>query len=266
MKTASHAQEDPLYVASLEKGMRVLGAFASGHQFMSLKEIADYCGTDKSTAQRFTHTLARLGYLEKCAKTKRFSLGKKVLELSFHFLRANALIEAATPALIELQRNCGERVNLSLFDDLSIIYAVRQSGKREYYFSSLIGRRMPVYCTAGGRAILARLPKDKAADILKRSTIRALTPRTCLEPAKIKARIDEARTKGYAVTVEESVLGEIAISAAVIDADDLPVAAIHIAGSLSEWTPGPFEQKFGPLVMETAHALSRHRPSMEVAI
>jgi IclR family pca regulon transcriptional regulator len=263
-KTAS--REDPLYVASLEKGLRVLGAFASGHQFMSLKEIAEYCDTDKSTAQRFTHTLARLGYLEKCPKTKRFSLGKKVLELSFHFLRSNALIEAATPALIELQRSCGERVNLSLFDDLSIVYAVRQPGKREYYFSSLIGRRMPVYCTAGGRAILARLPPEVAADIIERSSLRPITPRTLVDPAEIRAKIEDARSKGYAIITEESVLGEIVIAAAVMDADNLPAAAVHIAGSLSDWTSAAFEQKFGPLVMETAHALSRHRPSMERAL
>src|SRR5690606_21796582 len=49
--------KDPLYIASLEKGLRVLDAFASGHQFMSLTEIADYCGIGKSSAQRLTHTL-----------------------------------------------------------------------------------------------------------------------------------------------------------------------------------------------------------------
>src|SRR5665213_856653 len=125
---------DTLFVASLEKGLAVLGAFSGGQQFMTLREVADACGSDKSTAQRFTHTLTKLGYLEKCDRTKRFSLGKSVLELSFNYLRANALVEAASPVLIELQRATGERVNLSLFDDTSIIYAIRQLGKREYYY------------------------------------------------------------------------------------------------------------------------------------
>jgi DNA-binding IclR family transcriptional regulator len=250
--------EDTLYVASLEKGMRIFTAFSSGQQFMSLREIAEACGTDKSTAQRFTHTLAKLGYLEKCPRTKRFALGKKVLELSFQFLRANTLVEAASPVLIELQRSCGERVNLSLFDDLSIIYAIRQSSKREYYFSSLIGRRMPIYCTSGGRAMMALLPKEEVNDILKRSTLRALTPRTIFEAPRVRAKIAEAKANGYALTVEETVMGELVVGAAIVDGHGHPAAAIHIAGSLSEWTPGDFERKFGPLVAETAHALSRH--------
>ena len=260
MAKATQRDDDPLFVASVEKAMRVLGAFASGAQFMGLSEIAAACGTDKSTAQRFTHTLAALGYLEKCPRTRRFALGKKVLELSFDFLRANSLVEAASPVLIQLQRSSGERVNLSLFDDTSIVYAIRQSAKRDYYFSSLIGRRMPIYCTSGGRAMMARLPKEEVAGILKRCELRALTPRTIYEPAKIRAKIAEARDRGFATTVEETTMGELVVAGAIADADGRPAAAIHIAGSLSEWRPAEFERKFGPLVAETAHALSRHRP------
>jgi DNA-binding IclR family transcriptional regulator len=251
--------DDALFVSSVAKGMRVLEAFASGQQFMSLREIAEACGTDKSTAQRFTHTLARLGYLEKCPRTKRFELGKKTLELSFNFLRGNALVEAASPVLIELQRSCGERVNLSLFDHTSIVYAIRQSSKREYYFSALIGRRMPIYCTSGGRAMMAHLSREEVAEILKRCDLRALTPRTIFEPAKIRAKIAEARDRGFATSVEETTMGELVVAGAIVDGDGRPLAAIHIAGSLGEWRPPEFERKFGHLVAETAQTLSRHR-------
>lgn len=250
--------EDALFVGSLEKGLRVLGAFGSGRQHMTLREIAEACAMDKSAAQRFTHTLAQLGYLEKCGETKRFSLGKRVLELSFNYLRANTLVEAASPVLIDLQKRCGERVNLSLFDDTWIVYAIRQIAKREYYFSSLIGRRMPIYCTSGGRMMLAHLAKEEVADILGRCDLKAITPKTIYEPAKIRARIAEAREKGYALTVEETVLGELVVAGAIL-VNGRPAAAIHIAGSLSEWTPAQFEKKFGPLAAETAHALGRQR-------
>jgi IclR family transcriptional regulator, pca regulon regulatory protein len=256
-------KEDALYVGSLEKGLRVLGAFDAGRQFLTLREIAEACGMDKSAAQRFTHTLTQLGYLEKCVDTKRFSLGKKVLELSFNYLRANTLVEAALPVLIELQKATGQRVNLSLFDDTSIIYAIRQLSKREYYFSSLIGRRMPIYCTSGGRMMLAHLPREEVNDVLRRCSLKALTPKTIHEPAKVRAKIAEAREKGYALTVEETVLGEQVVAGAILGDDGLlgangrPAAAVHIAGSLSEFTPSQFEKKFGPLAAEASHALGR---------
>ena len=250
-------KEDALYVGSLEKGLRVLGAFDAGRQYLTLREIAQACAMDKSAAQRFTHTLAQLGYLEKCRDTKRFSLGKKVLELSFNFLRANTLVEAASPVLIELQKACGQRVNLSLFDDTSIIYAIRQISKREYYFSSLIGRRMPIYCTSVGRMMLAHLPRQDVNDILKRCALKPLTPKTIHEAPRVRAKIAEARAKGYALTVEETVLGEQVVAGAILGQGGRPMAAVHIAGSLSEFTPAQFEKRFGPLASETGHALSR---------
>ncbi|WP_171093986.1 IclR family transcriptional regulator [Usitatibacter rugosus] len=256
-KTTPAVREDALFVGSMEKGLRVLGAFSAGQQFMTLREIAEACEIDKSAAQRFTHTLSQLGYLEKCGDTKRFSLGKKVLELSFNYLRANTLVEAASPVLLDLQRTCGERVNLSLFDDTSIIYAVRQLSKREYYFSSLIGRRMPVYCSSGGRVMLGLLDDEHVDAILDRCDLKPVTPKTIFERPKVKAKIAEARTKGYALTVEETVMGELVVAGAITAADGRPAGAVHIAGSLGNWTPLQFEKKFGPLASQTAHALSR---------
>lgn len=250
-------KEDTLFVGSLEKGLRVLAAFDAGRQYLTLREIGEACDMDKSAAQRFSHTLVQLGYLEKCGDTKRFSLGKKVLDLSFNYLRANTLVESASPVLIDLQQSCGQRVNLSLFDDTSIVYAIRQLSKREYYYSSLIGRRMPIYCTSGGRMMLAHLPKEEMNDILKRCTLKALTPKTIHEPAKVRAKVAEGREKGYALTVEETVLGEQVVAGVILGARGRPVAAVHIAGSLSEFTPTQFEKKFGPLAAEASHALCR---------
>lgn len=138
-------RSDPLYVASVGKAFRVLEAFRHTITDLSLMEISDLTGLDKSTAQRFTHTLCQLGYLQRDDRTRRLRLGKPVLDLSFYYLRSNALIERATPALVELRNICGERANLSLYDDTTTIYVVRQQAKREYFDSSLIGRRVPVF-------------------------------------------------------------------------------------------------------------------------
>jgi DNA-binding IclR family transcriptional regulator len=247
----------PLFVQSLEKGMRVLESFDSVEQFHGLADIAALSGLDKSAAQRFTFTLEKLGYLEKCPKTKRFSLGKKTLGLAFNYLRSNPLVEAATPALVELKRHCGEHVSLSLFDDTTIIYAIRQQSKREYHYSSLIGRRMPTFCSAGGRAVLSRLPRDRMMDIIARSDLTPMTGKSITDPEKIYAKVDEARETGYAVILDECMLGEIALAVAVLGSNGMPVAAIHIAGSNSEWDRAEFERRFAPLAIETAQSVSR---------
>ena len=46
------------------------------------------------------------------------------------------------------------------------------------------------------------------------------------------------------------------VSAAVLDRNGLPIAAIHIYGQLSQWTPEAFSHRFGPMVINAAQALS----------
>ncbi len=250
-------RDDPLQVASVAKAFQVLEAFGRASGPLSLADLAALSGLDKSATQRFAHTLWRLGYLDKDERTRRFRLGKRVLDAAFNFLRSDGLVERATPALIELRRACGERANLSLHDDTTMIYAIRQQAQREYFSGSLIGRRIPVFCTAGGRAVLSQLPADVAASILDRSDRTPLTPWTICDPAAILDRVRAAAADGFALAIEETMPGEITVGAAVMDGAGRPIAAVHIAGSTRDWTGAAFAERFGPLVGDTARALSQ---------
>lgn len=248
---------DPLHVASVAKAFRVLEAFRATISDLSLAEISAHTGLDKSATQRFAHTLWQLGYLEKDERTRRFRLGTPVLDLTYSYLRANRLVELASPALVELRNACGERANLSLFDDTTLIYAIRQQTQREYFDGTLIGRRTPVYSSAGGRAILAQLPEQAARDILARSDLRLRTPHTLIDPERIMQAVRDAGHQGYALAVEETQLGEITLGVAIVDANGHPIAAVHIAASTKTWTPEALADKCAVLAMDTAQSLSR---------
>jgi len=255
----------PLFIQSLEKALFVLEAFREAEQLLSLAEISKISGLDKPATQRCVHTLVQTGYMEKDPRSGRFSLGKKVLDLSFHFLRAHPLVIAATPVLLQLRRDCGERTNLSLFDGSSVVYAIRLHGKREYpQYSTLIGRRMPTFCSAGGRATLARLPRDEVKNILARADLRPLTNVTLTDADAILSKIDEARELGYGFVNGESSPGELVVAAPVIDVAGMPVAAVHIASSITKWQPDEFEKTFAPQAMEAASFLSHNQTSRPI--
>lgn len=250
------SKPDHLLVHSVAKSFGLLEAMGTRPGPLSLNELATCAGLDRSTAQRMAHTLTVLGYLEKGPNGRGYVLGKRILERTFDFLRSSPLIERATPVLTDLQKETGERVDLSLFDDLWIIYALRRQTKRQTFFATLIGRRIPIYCSSGGRAIMSQLSDAAVDDILDRSSLVPVTPKTETERERIKQRIVEARSQQYALALEESLLGEIVLACAIVDHDHQPVAAVHIAGSCSEWSSDSFAQRFAPLAIETARALS----------
>jgi DNA-binding IclR family transcriptional regulator len=246
-----------LFLQSVERAMRVLEVFGQQPRPLSLAELAAASGLDKSAAQRIAHTLQVLGYLERGAAGGGLVPGKRLLDRSFDALRMNPLVERATPVLQELRRTVQERVDLSLFDGTSVIYAVRLQSKRETFFATLVGRRQPTFSTSGGRAMLAALPAAEAEVILEQSDRQRLTPKTVTDLPGLRRKIAEAQHDGFALTEEETLLGEIVLAAAVRDREGRPVAAIHVAASLAEWEVETFRRRVGPLAIEAARALSQ---------
>jgi DNA-binding IclR family transcriptional regulator len=245
---------DKLYVKSVGKAFKILEAFADSTSGLSLSELAEAAELDKSATQRFVHTLLKLGYLERTSQGHR--PGRRLLERSFDYLRGHPLIAHSLPILAELRRDVQERVDLSLFDDLSMLYLIRLQSKRDSLYGYLNGRHVPTFCTSGGRAVLAKLPPEQVKDILNRSKLEKMTARTTIAKEQILKRVEEAREAGYAIAVEEVMVGEIACGVAILDESGYPVAAIHVAGSLAEWTPSEFERKFAPLAVQAARAIS----------
>jgi IclR family pca regulon transcriptional regulator len=251
-------ERSQLFIQSFDKVMRVLEAFGHSDQYLALYEIVILTGLDKPQAQRCTHTLVGTGYLEKHPTTGRFCLGKKCLDLSFNFLRSHPLVSIATPVLLQLRRDCSERTNFSLFDRTTLVYVIRLHGKREYpQYSTLVGRRMKTFCSAGGRATLAKLSNEEVREILAESDLSRMTPDTITDPDRIMDEIEKTREKGYGFVVNESAPSEVTVAAAVLDVAGRPVAAVHIAGSLTKWTPEDYEERFAPFAVEAARSLSR---------
>ena len=244
---------DRLFIGTIGRAFRLLEGFSDGGGPLTLPELAAAAGIDKSAAQRAAHTLERLGYVEYSGGG--LVPGRRLLERSLDYLRANPIVARAMPVLAELRRSVQERVDLSLFDGTSMLYLIRMQSKRDTFFGHLVGRRVPTYCTSGGRAALSALSEDDVRHVLDQCDLRKLTPRTTIDIQQILECVTQARQNGYALAVEETHIGELAVGSAVLDRQGRPIAAIHVGASLSDWEPDQFERKIAPLVVAAARAV-----------
>ena len=250
-------RSEALFVQSVERAMTVLSAFHHAEGPMTLSDIAAAAGIDRSAAQRMVHTLRNLGYLDRAQDGNGFLPGILVLDHTLDTLRLNPLVRRATPVLQELRKEVRERVDLSLFDDLRVVYAVRLQTKRQKFYTTLVGHSVPTFCSSGGWAILSKLPQDQARDLLVRSNRSPFTPDTITDVDAIMDQVAITRDRGYAIATNQILSGEIAAGFPVMNARGEPVAAIHIAGSLSEWTVENYAQRVVPLGQEAARAISQ---------
>ena len=247
---------DPLFNQTVQKALSILEVFGSEKTALNLTEIGLAVGMTKSSAQRCTHTLERLGYLRRDPKVKRWVLTPRALGIAHAYLSGHVLLEQATTHLIDLNQTCGESVSLSEPDDTDMVYIARFPSHKRFLIHMPVGRRLPMYCAGAGRAYLSALPRAEAQRIVRRSTLRPFTPMTLTDPKQILRQIDAAREAGYAWTAQEYYRGDLTIAAPVLGPDGLPVAAINISAPTSRWTLEEMRSQLSSVLLETARAAS----------
>ncbi|HYP65016.1 MAG TPA: IclR family transcriptional regulator [Steroidobacteraceae bacterium] len=247
---------DPLFNRSVQKALAMLETFGGERRTLSLAELGVAAGMSISSAQRCIHTLVRLGYLRRDPRLRRWVLTPRALSLTEAYLSGHALLEHATAHLIELNQASGESVSLSEPDGTDMVFIARFPSLRPFYIHMPVGRRLPMYCTASGRAYLSALPPGLARRILGRSRPAALTPTTLTEPQQIWKRIQAARDSGYAWSDQEYYRGDLTIAAPVLGEDGQPLAALNISAPTSRWTLTQLRAKLAPLLLQSAQAAS----------
>ena len=248
-----------LYVQSVEKAMTVLTAFDGSKRQLSLSEIAALTGFDMSATQRFTYTLATLGYLCKDPQSRKYELSPKLLDFTYHYLTSNDLVSRATPYLQQLGSETEEATNLTVLDGTDIIFVLRIVSRNVFNAHVLTGSRLPAYCTAPGLALLATFDYGELDDILARTNLVAYTAATVYQPRKIKDRIAQIRKQGYAHTEDEYFVSDISTAAAITNAQGRGVGAVNIAVARPRWQADRDERRFADLVISTASAISSRR-------
>jgi IclR family pca regulon transcriptional regulator len=250
-----------LYVASVEKGFRVLQAVRQaqrgfGRSDVTLTEISRLSGLDKSAAQRFTNTLVHLGYLEKDARTKRYSPGVELLELGYSYLVSSQLSEIATSRLITASNVYGTTVNLCVQHGPHVVYIARIPNENAPFRATLIGRRIPMFSAAAGLAMLAWRSDEHIEKTLDQSDFKPMTQWTVTDPKIVRANIAAARRDGYVITDQQTLPHEISTAAPVLDAQGKAIAAVQIPVYMPDWDIGMAKEKIVPLILETARAIS----------
>lgn len=241
---------------SLVKAIAVLDSFKDQPHEISFSKIVSLSKIEKSSAQRVVRTLKHAGFLGQAEEGEKYRLGVRLLDLAYTFLQSHPLIERVGPYLVDLRQASGERVDLSIRDGTDLVYVLRLQSKRDRYAPALFGRRLPLYCTAGGRSMLAHMPPAEAQSVLRASKAEAKATKPVCDPAKIMAQLKDIREAGFAFQQEEVRKGALAVGSAILDRAGVPVGAIHIAGALSDWDGEEFRKRMGALVVATASELN----------
>ncbi len=250
---------EPRYSQSLERGLAILGCFTPERPVLGIADIADELGISRSTTHRYVITLFALGYLKQDA-SRRYRLGLRVTDLGMSALNATGLREHARPYLQELREETSYTVNLAVLDGTEIVYVDRarsfRRGQSEIDLGLAPGSRLPAYCTAMGKVLLANLPEREQSELLASMKLTRHGPNTITSKNALRVELEQIREEGFAVNDQELAEGLHAIAVPVRCDSREVAAAVNLAAHTSMITLAELVDALGPHLLSTADRIS----------
>jgi DNA-binding IclR family transcriptional regulator len=186
---------------SVAKAMQIVRYIADHQGFARQIDVIRDLNIKKATAHRYLTILIELNLLEK--KDNIYYLGLELLRLGNKVQYHKLIINRIRPYLHQIVRELNETVNLAQFINDRVIYLYRIESSRSLQLRANPGDRLPLHCTALGKAILSILPDKKLHELLTVSKLRRYTKSTSISYKALKREIEQIRTAGYSSESEE---------------------------------------------------------------
>ncbi|MFF7467715.1 IclR family transcriptional regulator C-terminal domain-containing protein [Streptomyces sp. NPDC008092] len=209
----------------LGKVRPILEAFTAEDDALSLAELVRRTGVAKATVHRLAQELVVWGLLERSGCDYR--LGLRLFEIGQRVHRQRILREVAQPYMEDLLLATQETIHFAIHDSLDVVYLEKIFPHRGLSEESRVAGRLPLYCTATGKAILAFSPASLFAEVV-RSGMKPLTRHTVTSPGRLRAQLERVRADGVATEAEEIRLGYASMAVPVFSPQSTLVGALSI--------------------------------------
>ncbi len=213
---------------TLMKGLRVLECVARSKTPRGATDVAAELGMTKSNAYRTLQTLVALKYLARLADQPAYEPTARLFELGSLIGNRFEVKRVALPILQEIVRRTGENAAVAVLDDREVVYVERVDSPNPVRSVVRTGERLPSYCSASGKVLLAYAPAklvDSMADILV-----PFTEHTVTDLPTLKEHLARIREKGVATVRGEWHLQVAGIGVPIWGPTGKVVAALSISG------------------------------------
>ena len=244
----------PDHSEALARGLQVLATFGERHPTQTLSEVARRIDLPRATVRRALLTLAALGYVE--LDGRAFRLTPRVLRLAAAYLTSNTVSMLLQPACDRIARMAGESCTAAVLEGDEVVMVARALPAQLVPAGVGIGYRLPAYCSALGRVLLAALPDGALAAYLDRTDLAPLTQHTRTSRAEVAAAIHAARAAGACFVDQEAEYGFRSIAVPLRKFDGTVVAALNIGARVERASPEAMASRYLEILEQEASTLS----------
>lgn len=220
------------------------------HQEGRVSEIADALDIAPSTAHRHLATLYDREYVIKHGDV--YKLGLRFLDLGETARGCYELYSLARAKVDQLAEETNERVQLLVEEHGYGVYLYVARGQQAVRTDPGIGRRVPLYVAAAGKAILAHLPEERTTEILHESDLETFTPHSITDVDTLADQLERIRDRGYGVNDQEFIQGLRAVGVPITTPDGRVLGALSVSGPKHRMKGSWLHEELPDLLLGTA--------------
>jgi DNA-binding IclR family transcriptional regulator len=255
VKPVTREPGDRQFASTLERGLRVLQCFSVDSPELGNTEITVRTGLPKATVSRLTHTLVKLGYLERSQGNSGFGLGMGVLSLGYPLLASLQLRRLAAGPMRDLADLIDGAVAIDVRAHLSVV-AIESAIVRDVLGGNpTVGRELPLLSTATGMAWIIGASPDE-----RQRAVRELEHAEPGSWARNKARYDALKKQftqlGYIKVSNTRRINTTAMSVPLRRRPGAGLMVLSCVLDINEQEQEMLEQRAGNALLATAHIIN----------
>lgn len=248
-------QRDQRTVGLTERTINVVEAVVDAGTPVGPRGLARELGIDRSAVGRILKQLFEIEVLDRTADG--YVPGPRLFAQARVLSAVDPLPGAVAPVLGALVERFDETCYVCTFRWDTAVFTHEIQSSKPLRFVVQLGRTVPLHAGAGGRAILAGLPPERAEGLLRPGPLPALTASTVCDAGTLLDIAAEDRRRGYSVSLEERVPGGAAIAAPFFDRHHRCLGSVVFTSPLARLDHAMIDE-IGSAVAAAARRLSEH--------
>lgn len=190
-------------IKSVQKSLKILKAIMYSTDEVSLTDMEKLLGYNSSTTHHLLKTLIVEGFVRQNPETKKYSVGSEVFLYWLSNRHLEFFFDRVVPILDECVTITDETINLFIRDYDELICVAGKESKQTLKAYLMIGRRIPMTCTAAGKVFLAYMDEAEILCLLQRDGLRKYMPKTVTDVGLLLKELKQIKAQGYATENDE---------------------------------------------------------------
>lgn len=190
-------------IKSVQKSLIIMKYIINSPNEVSLADIEKAFGYNISTVHHMLKTLMIEGFVSQNKISRKYDIGPEIFFSTIGNKKTERYFNRLIPILQDCVEATGETTNFFIRDDEVALCVNGCESNQILKASLLVGRKIPLTCTAAGKVFLSHLTINELQSFISRIGLRKFMTRTITDYKILLEDLDRSRILGYTIESDE---------------------------------------------------------------